>query len=476
MTKYWREDKISSVIIVGGGVGGSAIGALLAKANFKTTILEKNRDVGGKASIYTKDGFKLEAGVHMFSRCGKGPHGQVLKEVGAEESLQWIYNDPATEVRYANKNFLLPLYFSKPENIQKLLDFLELTPGETEKVIEMFTKMFLADENEIKKYDETDLQTFISSFTDNLAIHDFLSSVCMLYFAIPYYRASAGEFMHCFKNMFLDSSFGYIKGGSASISKAFLEAASKHGAKVNMDAQVEKILVEDGNLVGVELAEGEVFNSEQVISNAGIKETVLKLIGEKQFSKEYVKNVKDLKESLGFLSMKIALKNKVTNKPCHVVMPENAEESFKQIDADKPPKDMFLFIPVPSNLDPNLAPSGTQLLTIGTPCPEDPNTNFDPWIKRLREKISEVFPNILEEAMWVEVTTPKDIANWTGRYSGSAIGLAQSPDQTGDNRPAAVSPIKGIYYVGADVQARGIGTELAADSALKLASQIKRNP
>ncbi|MHA1363877.1 MAG: heterodisulfide reductase-related iron-sulfur binding cluster [Candidatus Freyarchaeota archaeon] len=90
----------------------------------------EKRDVGGKASVYTKDGFRLEAGVHMFSRCEKGPLDQVLREVGAEQSLQWIYNDPAAEIRYANRSFRMPLHFSKPENIQKLLNFLHLTSGE----------------------------------------------------------------------------------------------------------------------------------------------------------------------------------------------------------------------------------------------------------------------------------------------------------------------------------------------------------
>lgn len=463
---------MSSVIIVGCGIGGAACGALLAKANFKTIILEKNKAVGGKASTYIKDGFVVESGVHMFSRCEKGPHGQVLKELEAEESVKWIYRDPATEIKYANKIFRMPLYFSRPKNIGRFLDFLGPTSGEMDKLFEMFTAMFSISESEIKNYDGMDLKAWLSSYTDNLAVHDFLNSVCMLYFALPYYRASAGEFIYCFRNMFLDSSFGYVKGGSASISKAFVESAGKYGAEIKTGAPVKRILVEDGNVVGVERVDGEVIESKLVISNAGIRKTVLKLAGEKHFSNEYVNYVKSLKDSLGYLVMKIALKGAVTNQPCHVVMPENSEESFKEVDAGRPPRDTFLFIPIPSNLDPKLAPPGHQLLTIGTPCPEDPNINFHPWITLLRNKIEEVFPNIFDKALWVEVTTPKDVANWTGSFKGSTIGLAQTPDQAGGNRPSAISPIKGLYYVGADVRGRGIGTELAVDSALKLSSHL----
>jgi len=126
-------------------------------------------------------------------------------------------------------------------------------------------------------------------------------------------------------------------------------------------------------------------------------------------------------------------------------------------------------------LHPQLAPAGTQLLTIGTPCPKDPNIDFQPWIAQLKDNINRVFPNvnIFDKAMWVEVTTPKDISKWTGRFDGGAIGLAQTPEQTGENRPSAISPINGLYYVGADVLGRGIGTELAADSALKVTSHLR---
>ncbi len=472
MTNIWRNEKIKTLIIVGGGIGGSACGALLSKANFKTIIFEKNKDTGGKASIYEKKGFKLEAGVHMFSRCENGPHNQVLKELNAEKSLKWIYNDPATEIKYANKSFLMPLLFSKPENMRKFFEFHTLDSNEMDRVIIMFMNLLSVSESGINHYDTKDLKSWVSIYTDNLAIHDFLNSVCMLYFALPYYRASAGEFIHCFRNMFIDSSFGYIKGGSASISKAFIKLAGNNGAEIRTNTLIKRILVKDGKVIGVEQENGEIFNSNMVISNAGLKETVLKLVGEKHFTNEYVNYVKNLKESLGYLSIKIALKEEITDLPCILVMPENSEKSFRDVDAGKPPKTMFLFMPIPSNLDPQLAPPETQLITVGTPCPNNPNTDFEPWIARIKENINNYFPDIFEKALWTEVTTPKDISIWTGRFDGGAIGLAQTPDQTGENRPKAISPIKGLYYVGADVQGRGIGTELAADSALRLISHL----
>ena len=126
-------------------------------------------------------------------------------------------------------------------------------------------------------------------------------------------------------------------------------------------------------------------------------------------------------------------------------MPKNSKQSFRAVDEGKISQNMFFFMIVASNLDSKLSPRGTQLIIIGTPCPKEPNIDYQPWINRLKEVVIKTFPNIFEKATLVEVTTPKDIANWKGRFSGGAIGLAQTPYCTGKNRPSNISPIEGLY-------------------------------
>ena len=60
------------VIVVGAGVGGSGVAALLAKRGQKVLLLEKNPQVGGKCVSYEKEGFKVPAYVHAFARGSKG--------------------------------------------------------------------------------------------------------------------------------------------------------------------------------------------------------------------------------------------------------------------------------------------------------------------------------------------------------------------------------------------------------------------
>jgi phytoene dehydrogenase-like protein len=54
-----------------------------------------------------------------------------------------------------------------------------------------------------------------------------------------------------------------------------------------------------------------------------------------------------------------------------------------------------------------------------------------------------------------------------GRGRGEVIGMAQRYDQDADKRFSPRSPVKGLYIVGADTGSFGIGTELAAQSAME---------
>ena len=55
-------------VIIGSGVGGSGVGALLAsEGNFEVTLVEKSNLIGGRFAGLQKDGFHLDVGCHMLA-------------------------------------------------------------------------------------------------------------------------------------------------------------------------------------------------------------------------------------------------------------------------------------------------------------------------------------------------------------------------------------------------------------------------
>lgn len=51
-----------SVVVVGGGFGGLATSCYLANTGFDVTVVEKNEQLGGRASRLEMDGFRFDMG------------------------------------------------------------------------------------------------------------------------------------------------------------------------------------------------------------------------------------------------------------------------------------------------------------------------------------------------------------------------------------------------------------------------------
>jgi len=55
---------------------------------------------------------------------------------------------------------------------------------------------------------------------------------------------------------------------------------------------------------------------------------------------------------------------------------------------------------------------------------------------------------------------------------GECFGLAQIIGQCGKNKPSIKSPIRGLFYAGADAGSYGLGFHQAVDSGIKAAEAV----
>ncbi|MHA1131369.1 MAG: hypothetical protein ACTSQQ_11250, partial [Candidatus Helarchaeota archaeon] len=84
------------------------------------------------------------------------------------------------------------------------------------------------------------------------------------------------------------------------------------------------------------------------------------------------------------------------------------------------------------------------------------------------------YPELEDLAEFVDITTPVDITRYIGKAGGPVEGTALTPTQSGKNRISSELPLANLYVVGdtAGTDTHGVGTQLAADSALKCADLI----
>ncbi|MFX1450311.1 MAG: phytoene desaturase family protein [Promethearchaeota archaeon] len=493
------------VNIIGSGVGGSGVGALLQHSGFDVTLFEKNSLVGGRLSTFEKEGFKLDVGCHLIANCDKGRLGKIAQIIEKPTSIKWNYCRPLPKFHFNGEIIKFPRDVGK----------LNFSSKDLGNFIKLYSDVIKFSDEEVEKLMYVPIREFVGRYTNDPKAQALISYFCGLYF-VTQQDTSTGEFIICQKEMMQNRSSGYPTGGCIAIPGAYCNSIIENKGEVKTKTRVKKIIVENNKAVGVELEDGEVNESDIIISNAGIKATTMNLVGEKYFSKEFIQKVKNYSFSAATLMVKVALDEKITEENMFMYvnfddLPRAVEQFGKEFGIDQdivskimsgeiktdeimskisvgeimkseafqnyiPEKHYMIMVPVVSNLDPTSAPEGKQLIFGGSGVPANPsegNCDYDRWADAIYNGLLDIFPKMEDHVMWKEITTPPEIEKFAGQ-GGNVIGIGQTVDQVGKFRPPMEMPIENLYVVGADTGMHGIGAELAADSALILYKKLMK--
>lgn len=461
---------MKKIAIIGSGVGGSAIAALLAKHGADVRIFERNNFLGGKAASYERDGFTCDMGIHFNAIGEKGPLGIVARKVSAD--LTFLNKNPMFKIIWDKKSCTLPVDATGLFSLAKLA----LTTGVKIKNYRLAYKIWNkllspTTLKDVEPYNDIPLKDFLHRYTDDTELHNLIEIFCTLLITTPMEEASAGEFMWCFGTAAKSASTAYPKGGFGEICNSYVRTVRKNGGAVHMNESVKQIKVENKRAIGVETDKG-VYPADIVISNAGVKKTI-ELAGEKQFDESFVKNNMQLKDSLAAITIKYALDYKPTDIPVTLYCDKGFvfKDYYDEIrKGNVPEANPPMFIPCTTAVDSTLAPPGKHILLAGTSVPLSYKNDdvLQLIIDRIDQTVMRLYPGIEKHIIFKHTTDVNYIKNVSGRYEGDLIGLAQNYDQVGKNRPKLQTPIDGLFLVGSDAGGNGVGTEMAADSALQL--------
>lgn len=500
----------TKVVVIGSGIGGSGVAALLQNGGFNVTVLEKNPFYGGKCHSFEHKDFIVDSGVHMISTGEVGPLQEINRIVGGD--LQWLTQHRLITFRFEDKFWLSycqppadPVMISQLAYIEMktltgsglkgmpvpgmenrvkrarntLYKVLNRDGGITGVFVEilkmvMFNEVFFSDLDNITTFD------FLSGITDNLLVHQLIAYASQILLVLPYTESSAGEFFWCAVKQVLKGKVGIPKGGSRAIPSAYLKALIRDGGKYESSAKVDKIIVKSGQVTGVKTEDGRVIDADIVISNAGIKQTV-EMADRNNFPAEYIKRTDGLIQSNSGITYKYGLARKVIDVKSSgfFYVPDiDPEHMFDYIYNGQVPCEPTLFMPVPSELDDTLAPLGKQLVLMGMPGPKDGSSpesakHCEAILDKGEERLFECFPEMEKNILWKLKTDTHYYSRITGKPTGECIGIAQCVGQTGTNKPSVKTPVDGLYLVGCDAGGRGVGTEQAANSAIHVAQLIQ---
>lgn len=481
-------------VVIGSGIGGTAAALLLAHAGVRVTLVEKNRRIGGSCSGYDKQGFHVDIGTHMFCRGSKGPLGDVLRHVGEEGAIRFVRTRDIAELRFLDpddpervRRVPVPAELRRmPRFALEIARALRLSPADALRAGRLFAHILAMSDEEVEAWDDRTVEDFLAPFTDHAPTIGVFGFLLGLYFILPYWEVSAGEALYCFRKMARDNALSYPRGGAIAIPETYVRLAEARGAEVRTGVGVRRVLVEEGRTTGVELADGTVLPASIVVSTSSLRTTVTRLVGEHHFPEAYADRARRVRGSFIAVQAKIGLRRRLVEAGCIVggvgdgidlssVGTHDMKQMFEHVARGEVPPIVPFYCPVPTNFDPDLAPPGHQLLTV---CAVAPTTDVPlasppaAWEEAMLRTIRRVVPGLDQHALFVDTFDVGFIESWIGKEFGPAVSTGQTPDQVGRNRPPVSTPVRGLYLAGCNAGARGVGTELAAASAIECVDRV----
>jgi phytoene dehydrogenase-like protein len=273
---------------------------------------------------------------------------------------------------------------------------------------------------------------------------------------------------------------GIVKGGMGSITQALAASIQKLGAEIQTSAAVERVLIENGQAVGVRLEDGRDITSRIVVSNADPKRTLLKLVGEEHLPPQFAGRATRLKTNAAYLKFHAALKrlpdfsasvnedvepHYLANiKICPSI--EYFEKSWDDARHGRPARQPVMEIQIPSVYDPTLTADGQHVMSVWVlyaPVQLAEGT-WDSRREEVGEKLIDVLsqyaPDIRDCIVDWSLFTPVDLERRVALTDGNIRHLDMVPDQFLANRPLQSwsdygTPIDGLYLCGAGTHPGG---------------------
>ena len=510
-----------SAIIIGSGFGGLGSAALLARAGYKVTVLEKNEMVGGRASVFTVTknrygkwavttekktpgrkpaSFRFDMGPswylmpdvfeHFFKLLGEDVN-QLLDLKKLAPSYRIFYKDQSKQVDiYSDLKKDLPtvekLEPGAGEALQKYLDQAgyqysvakdRFMYKNYDSIRDFFTREMAVEGRKLSVLSSMD--KYVSKYFKTDSMQKIMQYPLVFLGSSPYNTPAIYNIMS-----HIDFNMGvyYPQGGIYEITKALAGIGKKHGVNFKLKTNVKKIVVENGKAVGVKLDSGKELRADIVISNADVHHTEQKLLDEQYriYSQKYWEK-RTLAPSA--LIMYLGVKGSLPSLTHHnLLFSKDWKQNFAEI-FDKPswPSDPSLYVCNPSKTDPSVAPKGHENLFVLVPIA--PGLKYTTkQLEKYANKILQTMenemdmPGLRDKIVYQRLFSVKDFANRYNAQDGTALGLAHTLRQTAIFRPNNISKkVDNLYYVGAGTNP-GIGMPITLISAELMYKRLTGDP
>ncbi|MES3516203.1 MAG: phytoene desaturase family protein [Natronomonas sp.] len=482
-----------SVVVVGGGFGGLSTACYLADAGVDVTLLEKNEQLGGRASRLEAEGFRFDM----------GPSWYLMPDV-FERFFGHFDREPSD---YYSLTRLDPHY----RVFWKDGDRLDVN-GDREAMAEVFEEYESGAGDALESYLGTSAEHYDVAmnkfvYTDRPRLRDWVDLDVMRaapiglqllgtmddyvadYFEHPklqqlmqytlVFLGGAPNNTPALYNMMshVDFNLGvyYPDGGLGAVVDACVELGEELGVEYVTDAEVSEIVRRKDGFV-VESAAGD-FEADRVVSNADYAHTEQELLPEHErgYDADYWE---DRTYAPSAFLLYMGVEGDVEQLEHHtLVLPTDWDHHFEQIfDDPEWPEDPAYYLCVPSKTDDTVAPEGHSNLFALVPIAPglDDTEETRAWYRDLiLEDIADnTGVDLRDRIVFEEQFCVSEFSDRYNSMKGTALGMAHTLRQTALLRPPHRSKACPDLYFTGSYTTPGIGVPMCLISGQHTADAV----
>ena len=507
-------EKNFDVIVIGSGHNGLVNACYLQKAGLNVLVLEKNDWIGGAAvsrelhpgilysncsyvcSLFRpeimrdlelpKHGLQIVAieGGTVFTRDGDYLASYRNYHAKKRELERFSVKDSESYSRYS-RDILKQCRFIQPLLMRTAPDPASFKFRDLSEMLYLLRKVNDLTASELAdtvRFWTMSISDFLDEYFENDVIKASLAVSGIIGTALgPMSPGTAYVLLHHYMGE-VDGSigaWGYARGGMGAISKALTSSFRAMGGTLLNNSEVEKVDIRGARVKGVILKNGDEYLAKNVVSNADVKRTFLKLTDPEHLPPNFIKKVNNFKIRGSSGKVNIALDSMPNfpviseNNPClkgDIHFTDSIERMERAYDDWKMgtwSRDPFLDMMIPTLTDPTMAPPGKHFMSCFVQyCP--PKVGGQNWTKENKDafgetviqQIADYSPGFKDKILHMEVRTPKELEEEVGLTEGNIFQGELTFDQLLFNRPIPGyaqyrSPIKGLYMCGSSTHPGG---------------------
>ncbi|KAK3605004.1 hypothetical protein CHS0354_000669 [Potamilus streckersoni] len=484
-------------IIAGAGIGSLTAAAILARRGKKIVVLEKYKQLGGYATTFERKGFVFDVSLHQIGGVKHSRIKTLFQQAGIYERLPFIKHKYLTQLRISEINQIINIPNGDGDKFRDQL--IELFPSEKKGILRWFRVMKsygrqarINEFSQGKNFVVQGLFRLIAPFvcprivfgslfppplSRYLSIRDKKLKKILLHFSL-YYGTSSDKIGALFPMLanygyYYDGGY-YVGGGGHRIAEELEKVVKEHGGDVITNAEVTKILVEKNTAIGVEAKnQKEPIYGTNIITAANPFNVYKSLLSHWEGSERELSKVKKMEISMTASVLYMGLNTTLEKLNSqfkdvyeyvedHSKLDENAfYEMFQnKRDFEGDYADWPMALSLHSNIDSSCLPEK------GMACFDAFFAdNFERWemisdrttyreqkkieIEKMLKRIEEVFPNIREHIVVIELGTPLTMKKFTNNEKGAIYGFSQIRKQSMFKRFKQSSSLKNLDFVSA---------------------------